>query len=244
MNTPPQLPDQPQETTENNLPAPLASGFAGTLEAVLKNPAGLLHAMTGHDRKHTGLHLLVITIICLASFGMVLGSFAGAEQWWASPAKVVTGMIFSALLCLPSLYVFGCLSGLNMRPAATVSSLLAMLALGGLILVGFAPVAWIFAQSTTSVVFVGLLVLFIWIISMRFAFGLLKQAAQFMGVKSMEHIKVWMIVFTIVTLQMSTTLRPILGRSDNLLPTERKFFVEHWWSNLAEGVHAPVNGQR
>jgi hypothetical protein len=58
-----------------------------------------------------------------------------------------------------------------------------------------------------------------------------------------EHIRVWMFMFMIVTLQMSTSLRPILGKSDTILPTERKFFPEHWWSVLqaqADTVRNPT----
>ncbi len=31
-----------------------------------------------------------------------------------------------------------------------------------------------------------------------------------------------------VSLQMTTSLRPILGRSDHFITQEKKFFLEHW----------------
>jgi len=39
-------------------------------------------------------------------------------------------------------------------------------------------------------------------------------------------------VFVVVLLQMSTALRPIVGTSDTFLPTEKKFFIGHWFDNL------------
>jgi hypothetical protein len=39
---------------------------------------------------------------------------------------------------------------------------------------------------------------------------------------------VWSIIFVLVALQMTTALRPILGTSETLLPTEKKFFLRHW----------------
>ena len=33
---------------------------------------------------------------------------------------------------------------------------------------------------------------------------------------------------TLVSLQMMTTLRPIVGHSERLLPVEKKFFMNHW----------------
>jgi hypothetical protein len=31
-----------------------------------------------------------------------------------------------------------------------------------------------------------------------------------------------------VTLQVSCALRPILGKAENFMPGEKKFFLEHW----------------
>ena len=41
-------------------------------------------------------------------------------------------------------------------------------------------------------------------------------------------IKVWMAIFLLVMLQMTTAFRPWLGKADTFLPTEKKFFVSHW----------------
>ena len=39
-------------------------------------------------------------------------------------------------------------------------------------------------------------------------------------------------VFILVTLQLSTSLRPILGRSDKFLTLdEKKFFLQHWYDS-------------
>jgi hypothetical protein len=37
-----------------------------------------------------------------------------------------------------------------------------------------------------------------------------------------------LLIFLLVGLQMTTSLRPILGRSDTLLTQEKKFFLQHW----------------
>ncbi len=220
---------------------PFAPGFLGTLEGILKNPSGLFQSFLKNERRSLGLHFLLIILVSMAAFGLVLASFAGHAQWLWAPIKVSVGLLLSGLLCLPSLYVFGCLSGLSIRPGAAVAMLMAMLSLCSLVVLGFAPVAWIFTQSTDSVTFVGTLVLVMWITALWFAFGLVKQVVGLMGLRMTEHIRVWMFMFMIVTLQMSTTLRPILGRSDTILPTERKFFPEHWWSMLQAQADAARN---
>jgi hypothetical protein len=41
-----------------------------------------------------------------------------------------------------------------------------------------------------------------------------------------------MIIFLLVMLQMTTTLRPIVGTAETFLPTEKKFFLNHWAQSL------------
>jgi hypothetical protein len=44
------------------------------------------------------------------------------------------------------------------------------------------------------------------------------------------------VIFVLVVLQMTTALRPILGKADTFLPTENKFFVSHWGDCLNQAV--------
>ena len=41
-------------------------------------------------------------------------------------------------------------------------------------------------------------------------------------------LRIWIGIFLLVTLQMSTSLRPLIGRSDSLFTSEKLFFLEHW----------------
>jgi heme/copper-type cytochrome/quinol oxidase subunit 1 len=47
---------------------------------------------------------------------------------------------------------------------------------------------------------------------------------------------IWSIVFLLVTLQMTTTLRPILGRSEVFLSQEKKFFLQHWGESSGKSL--------
>jgi hypothetical protein len=40
--------------------------------------------------------------------------------------------------------------------------------------------------------------------------------------------RIWTVIFLLVALQMTTTLRPIVGTAPTLLPTTKQFFVAHW----------------
>ena len=52
------------------------------------------------------------------------------------------------------------------------------------------------------------------------------------GESGRGHLKTWSLIFIFVCLQMTTMLRPIVGRSDHFLPKEKKFFLTHWVDSL------------
>jgi hypothetical protein len=58
------------------------------------------------------------------------------------------------------------------------------------------------------------------------------------GATQNAPLMIWISIFLLVTLQLSTSLRPILGRSDKLLTTEKKFFLQHWGDMMGENLRA------
>ncbi len=173
-------------------------------------------------------------MICLAIFGLVVGTFSWNHQLWTAPLKIVGGLLFSGLLCLPSLYIFACLGGLDAMFRTSVGVLCGLIALSGLLLVGFAPVVWLFSVSSTSIIFLGLLLLSLWIVCAGFGLVLVFRAGRALGMTNTGHLTVWCAVFLLVTLQMTTTLRPIIGTSDKLINfEEKKFFLAYWSEQLS-----------
>jgi hypothetical protein len=105
-----------------------------------------------------------------------------------------------------------------------------------LLLIGFAPVAWVFSHSTESVTTMGILHLLFWGIAMYFATAFfLTGFRELVAAKDGSVMKVWLMVFVVVVLQMSTALRPIIGTSDSYLPTDKRFFLGHWLQSIEEG---------
>lgn len=212
-----------------------------TFDTLLKKPGSLLFELnrgeSGDPRRLLG-NLALTTVVCLAIFGLVLGFFSGGTQLWAAPLKVVAGVFTSALITLPSLYIFSALTGLDVNFRTVGGVMAAAICLISLLLVGLAPVAWIFAQSTDEIAFYGFLVLGFWIVGLWFGLGLIFRGARWLGVKRRFHLVVWAMIFVIVTLQMSTALRPIIGESEHFLPTEKRFFLAHWFDHLdGDGVY-------
>jgi len=98
-----------------------------------------------------------------------------------------------------------------------------------ILLVGFAPVAWIFSESTESVAWMGTLHLLFWFVATIFGLRFLHAGFAHSNARSQSGFQVWTLVFLLVALQMTTALRPIVGTADTLLPTEKKFFASHWY---------------
>ena len=215
---------------------PLAGngGPGAALGALLKRPGSLIYQL--HQPGAARLHLALggCAVVLLACYGLTIGSFSGGTQWWACPLKTVVGTFLSALICLPSLYIFASLSGAEVRLGPLCGVLLATLCLNALLLVGFAPVAWVFSQSTDSVAFMGALHLFFWAVSMLFALRLVREAGNFLGARGGGYLPLWFGVFLLVCLQMTTALRPFVGQSDRLLPRSKLFFLTHWGNALSD----------
>ena len=172
--------------------------------------------------------LIAVSIVFAAFYGLIVGSFSGGVQWWAAPAKVAGGMVVTAAICLPSLYIFACLCGSTARLHEVAGALGGLLALLTLLLIGFAPVAWLFSQSTESVAMMGFFHLLFWAVAARFGIRFLLSAFRQFGLRSETGLNTWVIIFLLVSLQMTSALRPIIGTSPHLLPQEKKFFAVHW----------------
>ena len=88
--------------------------------------------------------------------------------------------------------------------------------------------------SSTSIIFLGFLLLSLWIVCAGFGLVLVFRAGRALGMTNTGHLTVWCAVFLLVTLQMTTTLRPIIGTSDKLINfEEKKFFLAYWSEQLS-----------
>ena len=203
------------------------------IEALLKYPGRIIHELQNNWRPDLSSWLLVLALLGMATYGIVVGSFSGGTQMWIAPAKLALGTLLSVLICLPSLYIFACLGGIDARLRTVSGVLFATVSLGALLLIGFAPVAWIFSQSTDSVVFMGALHLALWAIGISFGLRLIEAMGRLLSGSVRSHLKLWGLIFVVVCLQMTTTLRPIITTSKTFFPTEKKFFLAHWWEALS-----------
>lgn len=209
----------------------LTRGPLAIVEALLKSPASIVLALRGGDAVLARLSGTIA--VSLAVVGLVVASFSGGLQFFLVPLKLALGIFFCALICLPSLHVFSCLSGATQSLKETWSALLMGVALTSLLLVGFAPIAWIFSQATTSVAFMGALHLVFLVISCVFGLALVNRTLTAMNASRMRWLRVWSALFLLVVFQMTTTLRPLVGAASGVGLHGRLFFFSHWLAALA-----------
>ncbi len=234
---PPQVPPQIPPVMASGSLRPLGDDPAervpiqniiSAIDAILRHPRRVMFQLRQPGAGKLIAIMLLVSIVCSLIYGVVVGTFSGGAQLWAAPAKIAVGLTISALICLPSLYIFTCLSGSQARLVEVFGLLAGLLMLMTILLVGFAPVAWIFSQSTESLAWMGTLHLVFWFIATIFGLRFLEAGFSHSNARSHAGFHTWVVIFLLVAVQMTTALRPILGTADTLLPTEKQFFVSHW----------------
>ena len=198
------------------------------LERLLKTPASVAYELTRGRRLQACLVLSVIAALCFLGYGYIMGSFSGGEQLLAVPVKLVAGVVLAAAICLPSLYIFSCFSGGRQSLGDTISLFVLGLALWSILLVGFAPIAWLFSQSTETVAFMGFLHLLFWVAAAWFGLNLMNTALAHLNGRKLGILRIWGVMFLVVTLQVAAMLRPLIGKATPLQLNEKKFFLAHW----------------
>src|SRR5438105_2569174 len=152
---PPQIPHSPippswsravplGDNPEDREPIPNA---IAAVEAILRHPRRVMYQLRQPGPGRLTAAMIFVSIICSLVYGVVVGTFSNGNQLWAAPVKIAGGLLVSALICLPSLYIFACLSGSRARLAEIFGLICGLLLLVSLLLVGFAPVAWLFLHS-------------------------------------------------------------------------------------------------
>ncbi|HLX69157.1 MAG TPA: hypothetical protein VKV04_05965 [Verrucomicrobiae bacterium] len=233
--TPPLIPPQfppmsppPTRLGENPEDCIPVTGPISAVDAILRHPRRVMYQLRQPGAGGLMFSLMFVAVLCAVAYGVVVGSFSMHQQLWIAPAKVAGGLLVSALICLPSLYIFTCLSGSQARLAEIFGLVMGTLMLTTILLIGFAPVAWLFSQSTNSVNWMGTLHLIFFFVAAFFGLRFLNNAFAHTQARSDAGFNTWIVIFMLVVVQMTTALRPIVGTASTFFPTEKKFFLNYW----------------
>jgi hypothetical protein len=227
---------------------PVVCRDAGTdsiVTALLKAPHKVSDIIVGQDGLlKCAVVLLFTALTCHAVFGVAIGMFGGLTVALMDVVKVPLVALCSLLICFPSLYVFACVAGLQLSLLQAFVLGCSCAAMVGLILVGLAPVAWLFAVSTESLPFAVVLAVVIWLVALCFAARYVGKLRSNPFFERQAGIKVWFVILALVTLQMVTCMRPMLTKPKQGWWTgEKKFFLSHFGSSFVDEDDGSVGGR-
>jgi hypothetical protein len=174
---------------------------------------------------------------CYVLYGLASGFFQGGWSLALALWKVPLILVASLTLCLPSLYVFSSLAGVELSPQAFLRVVAEFAGITGLILLALMPVIWLFSVSTLSLTFVVWLHLMIWIIALAFARQFLARSVG----QAPGTISLWLALLFVVSLQMTTYVRPVLwrGAGQPLFASAKRSFFGHFGEVIAWETKRP-----
>ena len=169
--------------------------------------------------------LLCGAVLCYVAYAVAAGSFQGGSGIILAILKVPLIILASVVLCLPSLYVFATLAGATFTRTSFMTAVASFCAIAGLILLALMPITWLFSVSSTSLGFVVAIHIFVWLTAMAFGHRVLIRSAP----AARGAIGLWLTLLLLVSLQMTTYLRPVLWRpaGGDLFELEKKSFFMH-----------------
>lgn len=211
-----------------------AKGIAG----VLGNPEGVIRQICASRRFGAqGAFLLLLALGGTALYGFGAGCFVDWRVAFLDAVKAGGTVLFSYLLCLPTLYVFASIAGCKVGFVRLALVGLVFLSGIGCILAALAPVLWLFAVSTESLAFFVLLSFALIIVAVALGARTLGGAVKAQAVDRTTGLSAWFVIFLVVALQALTLVRPMLSPIGAAREPEGKcFFVSHFFRSLEKGI--------
>jgi hypothetical protein len=167
-------------------------------------------------------------------YGLSMGVFAGGNALWQAAVKVPLVLMGSGAMCAPALYLALCLSGVSIRPRQVVAMLAGVAGMTSVVLAMSSPVVWLFGAATDGVRFMIMMHLAICGIAAGCGLRLMSHAVPG-GFRECRLLYVWAMLLAVVSAQLTTYVRPMLGVAveKKFREREQKFFFEHFYASMA-----------
>lgn len=205
------------------------------ISGLLRDPGTL--AEQARDAGTLGRLMAFLSCLALggaALFGFALGSFVDLRVACLDAGKMVGILVFSFVICFPTMYVFSCISGSKLSPVRLLAFGLVSMATLGCLLAALAPILWLFSVSTESVVFILVFACIVAGVALAFAYRPIDTAVAKGIAASPAGFNVWFVILVVVALQAITLVRPMLSPiGQNRSPEGKCFFVQHFMQTWA-----------
>lgn len=169
------------------------------------------------------LQLLLISFAGLAIYGIAMGTFHNDPMLWiVMGGKLLLVLFGSVLLAVPTLYTILSMRGSRSSFVQVLTLIFGALATTGLIMLSLVPIVWFFTLSTQSLYILILMNLFM--VGFSVLFGLIflvqgvvyenKNATTLAQTGAAAILFAWVVLTSIVSLQMMYNLRPFFHQSE------------------------------
>lgn len=204
---------------------PQPHSLAGVFNELLIRPLAFL------DRARNGgqaspFRMIAVSAFCYALYGAAAGFFQGGDQILVAALKAPLIILFTLLLCLPSLYVFSAVAGAEWTRRSFLAVLAGFAGTLALVLLALLPINWLFSSSSRHLGTATFLQFFLWLIALSLAWRFLGKGLQATGAR--DGMILWLLLFCVVSLQAATVLRPVLSRKPGgaIFVSGKKSFLE------------------
>lgn len=161
--------------------------------------------------------LFVSTLVLSAAYGAILGLFQPGVQTLFAALKVPIVVLGTCLLCSPTFFVFNSILGSKLSFPQTLAVVLYLASSAALVLVAFAPIAWLFTVSTQGNGFLRGLHLLVFGIAAAYGMRSLNTARRYLNYIDASQTPIhgrflflWFAIVLFVALQMAWYFRPLL----------------------------------
>jgi hypothetical protein len=213
---------------------PVVVEEVGSIGLLLKSPQSFAR-FVAEDRVdlQPSLILLSTSVGFYALYGLAMGCFASGNSLWQATLKTPLILLSTMAICAPSLYLLLCLSGVAASFRQVVAMVAGVAGLSSVVMVGFAPVAWLFGVSTSSVAFMVLFHTVVWCVALGCGLGLLSHTVPG-GFRDCKSMVAWAAMLLIMCAQMATFYSPLLGVTvtKQFREGNRKFFFQHFYVSM------------
>jgi MFS family permease len=219
-----------ENTIRNEVDCPRMPG----LPELLRDPGGFVRHVC-ECRQYVRLisFLILLTLGGFGIFGLVTGFFVDWRVALLDMVKMIGVVVFGFALCLPSLYVFMCISGVVLSFSRILMAGLVVTAMMGCVMGALAPVIWLFSASTSSMGVFLMILLFAGSVAVGFGVLPIKRAYMAGVFKSCTALYSWLAILVVVMLQCITLMRPMLSPvGEDAKPQGKQFFIQHFFNSL------------
>lgn len=230
---------EPNTPIPTETPAPQPVSLPAAFHDLLSRPLAILERAPASGLG-SALSVLAGSVVTWALYGAAAGFFQGGTGILLAALKAPLIILLALLLCLPSLFVFSAMAGTRWTTRTFLAVLAGFAGTLGMVLLALLPVSWLFSASSRHLSAAMICQFLLWLVALALSEKFLRKALAALGTRP-SALALWMGLFCLVSLQVTTMLRPVLLRKPGggIFVTGKKSFLEHMGDVFYEDEAVP-----